>query len=213
MAKESSRKDGWKAKRWYNVLAPEMFDRTNIGKTPADEPEKLIGRSIETTLGDLTNDWSKQKTKIIFKVSDVGTDNAYTKFIGHEMARDYMRSLIKRGTSKIDANVIATTKDGYKLKVKPSCFTIKRVRHQQIMAIRQIIHDVVTSRAEKLDFSQFIQEIVLGKVASDIYKGAKCICPIRKVEIGKTEVVFEPEGIIRTIDVQPPEEAVAANEH
>ncbi|MCD5409534.1 MAG: 30S ribosomal protein S3ae [Methanocellales archaeon] len=209
MAKKSSRKDGWKAKRWYNVLAPEMFNRANIGKTPADEPEKLIGRVIETSLSDLTNDGSKQNTKIIFKISDVVAGDAHTKFIGHEMAQDYMRSLIKRGTSKIDANVIATTKDGYKLKVKPSCFTIKRVRHPQIRTIRQRMHDTVTSRAEKLDFSQFIQEIVLGKVASDIYKGAKDICPIRKAEIGKTEMIFGPDEAAKTIGAQPQEEAVA----
>ncbi|ATZ60635.1 MAG: 30S ribosomal protein S3ae [Methanosarcinales archaeon Met12] len=210
MAKKSSGKDGWKAKRWYNVLAPDMFNRANIGKTPADEPEKLIGRVIETSLSDLTNDWSKQNTKIIFKISDVGADNAHTKFIRHEMARDYMRSLIKRGTSKIDANITATTTDGYKLKVKPSCFTIKRVLHPQIRTIRQRMHDVVTSRAEKLDFGQFVHEIVLGKVASDIYKGAKDIYPIRKAEVGKTEVIFEPDMTAKTIDAQPQEEAVAA---
>ncbi|MFW5918008.1 MAG: 30S ribosomal protein S3ae, partial [Haloferacaceae archaeon] len=43
-------------KRWYTVLAPEEFGREELGTTPADEPEQVLGRTIETTLGDLRND-------------------------------------------------------------------------------------------------------------------------------------------------------------
>lgn len=47
-------KDKWKSKVWYPVIAPDMFNRVQIGETLADEPEKLIGRTIEVTLQDLT---------------------------------------------------------------------------------------------------------------------------------------------------------------
>ncbi|UZE91763.1 MAG: 30S ribosomal protein S3ae [Methanosarcinales archaeon] len=184
-----ARKEGWKAKSWYDILAPEMFGSVNIGQTPVDDSKKLIGRTIESTLGDLTNDWSKQKVKMLFKVHDVAGKNAHTHFIGHRMAHDYMRSLIKRKTSKTDTNITAVTKDGYRMKVKPACFTVKQAHHPQIKAIRQVMHDIVIERAEKLNFSQFVQEIVLGKIASDIYKQVKSIYPLRRVEIVKTEVI------------------------
>ena len=191
-----TKKEGWKAKNWYNVIAPEMFGRASIGETPADEPEKLIGRVMETTLGDMIDDWSKQNTKMLFEIYDIGGDGAHTMFIGHEMTHDYMRSLVKRRTSKIDANILATTQNGYKVRVKPSCFTVRRARHPQIKTIRQMMHDIVISRAKKLDFVAFIQEIVLGKIASDIYKEAKDIYPLRRVEIGKTEVVYRPNEVV-----------------
>jgi len=47
-------------KRWYTVLAPEQFDRQELGETPADEPEKVYDRTIETTLGDLNNNASEK---------------------------------------------------------------------------------------------------------------------------------------------------------
>ena len=46
-------------KQWYEVLAPEQFDREKLGETPADETEKVLGRTIETTLGDIRNDASE----------------------------------------------------------------------------------------------------------------------------------------------------------
>jgi small subunit ribosomal protein S3Ae len=200
-----TKKEGWKSKKWYNVIAPEMFGHTNIGETPADEPENLIGKVMDTTLGDMIDDWSKKNTKMLFKIYEVDENGAQTRFIGHEMARDYMRSLVKRRTSKIDANILATTPNGYKVRIKPSCFTVRRARRTQIKTIRKIMHDIVTSRAKKLDFAAFIQEVVLGKISSDIYKEAKEIYPLRRVEIRKTEVVYRPKEVLKIEGVKATE--------
>ncbi|HIH36797.1 MAG TPA: 30S ribosomal protein S3ae [Methanocellales archaeon] len=201
MAKRS-KKEGWKAKKWYNVLAPEMFGHATIGETPTDEPKKLIGKIMTTTLGEMTDDWSKKNINMLFKIYEVDANGAQTIFIGHEMARDYMRSLVKRRTSKIDANIIATTPDGYKVRVKPSCFTVRRASHPQIKTIRQMMHDIVTYRAKELDFTAFIQEIVLGKISSDIYKVAKDIYPLRRVEVRKTEIVYRPKEVVKIEETQ-----------
>ena len=55
-------------KQWYNILAPEQFDRVKLGTTPADNPEKLIGRTIETTLGAISGNPNQNHIKLKFKV-------------------------------------------------------------------------------------------------------------------------------------------------
>lgn len=55
-------KDKWKMKEWYIVYAPDFFGSKEIGLTPADDPEKVIGRVIETTLKDLTAATSPRAT-------------------------------------------------------------------------------------------------------------------------------------------------------
>jgi small subunit ribosomal protein S3Ae len=184
--------EGWKAKQWYNLVAPDMFGKTSIGETVAEEPEKLIGRVVEITLGELTNDLSKQNTKLILKIDRVGGDSAYTKFIGHQLTQDYLRSLVKRQTSSVETNISVTTKDGYTIRVKPSCFTIKRARANQVKAIRQIMNKVIAEKAKELDLSQFIQEVVTGKLSANIYHDVKPIYPLRRVEVRKTEIEAEP---------------------
>ncbi len=94
-------KDKWKMKEWYIVYAPEFFGSKEIGLTPADDPEKVIGRVIETTLKDLTGDFTKGHVKLYFQVYDVKGQNAYTKFKGHTLARSYIRSLVRRRTTRL----------------------------------------------------------------------------------------------------------------
>ncbi len=193
MARKAGKKvDAFRAKNWYQVIAPVEFNRANIGETLADEPEKMIGRIMDSTLGDVTGDWTKQNIKMIFRIDEIGGNNAYTSYLGHELTRDYMRSLVKRRTSKIDANLVVTTKDGYKVRVKPIVLTVKRARTSQIESIRQIMLTVVAKRGSELGFTEFVNEVVTGKVASEIYKNTKNIYPLRRVEIGKSELVFKP---------------------
>jgi small subunit ribosomal protein S3Ae len=187
--------EGWKAKSWYNLVAPDMFGKTNIGETVADVPEKLIGRIVEITLGELTNDLSKQNTKLILKIDRVGGDSAYTKYMGHQLTQDYLRSLVKRQTSAVETNISVTTKDGYTLRVKPSCFTIKRARANQVKAIRSIMNNVIAAKAKELDMQQFVQDVVTGKLSASIYHDVKPVYPLRRVEVRKTEIEAEPGAV------------------
>lgn len=188
ITKTKTKTEGWKAKQWYNIIAPEMFEKANIGETIASDPEKLIGRNIEVTLGELTNDYSKQNTMLILKIDSVGGDSAYTKYMGHHLTQDYLRSLVKRDASSIETNVLATTMDGYSIRVKPSCFTIKRARENQIKAIRLIMNTVIENRAKELNMEQFVYDAITGKLSANIYHEVKPIYPLRRVEIRKTEV-------------------------
>ncbi|MGB3906853.1 MAG: 30S ribosomal protein S3ae [Methanomethylovorans sp.] len=192
MARKVQKKlDKWKSKSWYNIETPEFIGRNNIGTTLAEEPEQLIGRIVEATVGDLTNDFSKHNTKLKFRINDVNGDVAQTRFIGHEITTDYLRSIVKRQTSRIDTNLKITTKDGYTVRVKPICFTVKRARTSQIEGIREVMDNTVKERAKELNFEQFVEEAIMGKLSATIYRNAKNIYPLRRVEIRKTEV----EGI------------------
>jgi len=44
--KKSKTTDKWKKKAWYTIIAPEEFERRELGETIAEKPETLIGRLI-----------------------------------------------------------------------------------------------------------------------------------------------------------------------
>lgn len=186
--------DSWKSKEWYNIEAPSYLNRAQIGTTMASDPSLLMGRKIETTVGELTNDMTKNNTKVLLRVNNVVGDTAHTTLIGHELTTDYIRSIVKRQTSRIDANVDVRTKDGYIIRVKPTCFTIKRARSSQMKAIRELMINIVKRRAAESDFETFMQEAILGRLSANIYRQAKFIYPLRRVEIRKTEVSAAPKS-------------------
>jgi small subunit ribosomal protein S3Ae len=184
--------DGWKSKEWYNIEAPVYLNRAVVGNTMAGDPALLLGRNVETTVGELTNDMTKNNTKVVLRISNVVGDTATTDLMGHELTTDYIRSIVKRQTSRIDANVEVKTKDGYIIRVKPTCFTIKRARSSQMKAIRELMVEIVKRRAAESDFETFMQEAILGRLSAAIYRQAKFIYPLRRVEIRKTEVEKMP---------------------
>ncbi len=196
-------------KRWYTVMAPEMFDRAELGETPADEPEKVYDRTIQTTLGELQNDPSENNTKLTFQITDVGSDTAYTEFVKHELTRDYLRSLTRRGTSKVDAFVTVLTTDDYRVQVQPVAYTTKSADHSQERAIRKTMVDLVEDAAAERTFEGLIESIVEGRLSSAIYNEAKTIYPLRRVEIQKTRLEARPEEVAAeeeaTVDVEEEE--------
>src|SRR4030067_603068 len=103
-------KDKWRAKEWYKVFAPEMFSKMQLGETPADSPEGVIGRITEATVQDLTGDFSKMHIKIKFKVIEVKGLDAHTIFYGHDLTSDYVRRLTRRKRTKTDSVVDVSTK-------------------------------------------------------------------------------------------------------
>jgi small subunit ribosomal protein S3Ae len=185
-------KDKWRDKKWYKVLSPPYFGGVELGTVPADDPSKLVGRIVEGTLYDITNDFAHQYLKLYFRVEDVEGKTARTVFKGHEYSRDFLRSLVRRRTTRVDGIFNVTTKDNYGLTLAVSVFTLSRIKTSQEQDIRMIMHKIVKEKASTLTFDQFVQELVLGKIASDIYNQAKKISPLRHVGVRKSKLTVQP---------------------
>lgn len=184
-------RDKWRGKSWYMVMAPPYFGSVELGGIPADEPEKLVGRVIDSTLYDITGDFAHQYLKMYFQINEIEGKNARTIFKGHEYSRDYLRSLVRRRTTKVDGQFAVTLKDGYNLRVCISGFTLSRVKTSQEKIIRAIMKKIIKEKAANLTIDQFAQEMVLGKIASDIYNEAKKIAPLRHVGVRNSKLVMQ----------------------
>ncbi len=185
-------KDKWRGKAWYTVVSPPYFGGVELGAIPADDPSKLVGRIVDATLYDITNDFAHQYLKMYFRVTDVEGKTARTIFRGHEYSRDYLRSLVRRRTTRVDGIFGVTTTDGYGLRMAVSVFTLTRIKTSQEQEIRAVMRKNVEEKASSLTFDQFVQELVLGKIASEIYNEAKKIAPLRHVGIRKSKLTLQP---------------------
>jgi small subunit ribosomal protein S3Ae len=185
-------RDKWRGKAWYMVVAPPFFGNVELGTVPAEEQERLIGRVVEATLYDITGDFSHQYLKMFFQINRMEGKTAHTLFKGHEYSRDYLRSLVRRRTTKVDGLFNLTTKDGYNLRVSVSALTLSRIRTSQEKIIRNMMNKTINEKAALLTLDQFVQEMVLGKIASDVYNEAKKVAPLRHVGIRKSKLVAQP---------------------
>lgn len=179
-------------KELYTLVAPTYFDEVVLGYTPAKDPESVIGRTVEITLADITNDYSLMHIKLKFKAYEVIGNKANTKFIGSDFTRDYLRSLVRRSTTRVDGIFNIDTKDGFMLRITSLVFTESRIADRHKYAIRKIMREILEEEATSLDFSQFVLDIIQGKIATKIYRKSKKLVPVRKAEILKTKLITEP---------------------
>jgi small subunit ribosomal protein S3Ae len=191
-------RDKWRLKEWYDVYSPSYFGELVVASVPVEDPGSLIGRVVETTLYDITNDFAHQSIKLYFLIVNSKDHRAETILKSHEYATDYLRSLVRRGSTRMDGIFKVKTKDQFSTRISVVAFTRDRIKASQEYAIRQIMKQIVEERATNLTYEQVLHEAVLGKLGSDIYNLAKKIAPLRHVGVRKSKLLSIPPGVVVT---------------
>ncbi len=124
-------RDKWRSKEWYDVYSPSYFGELVVASIPVEEPGALIGRVVETTLYDITNDFAHQSIKLYFLVVNSKEQRAETILKSHEYATDYLRSLVRRGSTRMDGIFNAKTKDQFTTRISVVAFTRDRIKAYQ----------------------------------------------------------------------------------
>ena len=205
-----TRKKMAKGKIWFKILAPAIFNKTEIGETVAIEPESLKNRVVGTQYSILTGDVTKGQTKVKLRITNVEGDHANTEIIGYEMSKSAPQRFIRRRASKMDEVVDMKIKDKF-VRLKAVAITIKKANSSQRTAIRKVIKAEVLRNLREFSFEQLIIELASGKPQKMIQKRIKLIYPVKFFEIRKLEIL--PEKKIRAdIEKQKIEEVIRIKE-
>jgi small subunit ribosomal protein S3Ae len=191
-------RDKWRLKEWYDVYSPPYFGENMVASIPCEVPSAIVGRVVETTLYDITNDFAHQSIKLYFLVVNAKDHRADTILKSHEYATDYLRSLVRRGSTRLDGIFNATTKDQFSSRISVVAFTRDRINASQEHGVRSVMRQIVDEKATSLNYDQLSQEVVLGKLGSDIYNLSKKIAPLRHVGVRKSKLLSIPAGVMAT---------------
>lgn len=203
MSKSSRRKirDKWRLKEWYSIYTPSYFGELNVANIPCSDPSMLIGRVVDNTLYDITGDFSHQSIKLHFLIVRVEGNKAITILKGHEYSADYLRSLVRRGTGRIDSIDSVKTKDDFTTRISTVAFTRTRIKKSQEFAVRAVMRNIIEEKAKTLNYEQLCHEMILGSAAkagvgSDIYNLARKVVPLRHVGIRKSKLISFPAKLM-----------------
>ena len=202
MARRKTRvKDKWREKRWITVLAPDSFNNVPVAYIPITDDENAVGRVIDVTLFDiLKGDQSQHQYKIYFQIDKVQGDRATTIFKKYEYAKEFLRSMIRRGSSKINLVIDAKTKDGYIFRLKVLILTHRQLNTSRQNALRLIAQDVIQKTVPQMTIDQFVQATCYGKINSDIMAAAKKLIRVRHVGFEKVKLVRTAEKEIALLE-------------
>ena len=191
MARRKGRiKDKWREKRWVTVNAPDSFNNIPIAYVPITDDENASGRVIEITLFDiLKGDPSQHQYKLYFQLHKVEGEIATTIFKRFEYSKEFLRSLVRRGSSKINFIIDIKTKDGYVFRVKVLALTHRPLNTSRQHALRIIARDVINKTVPEMTIDQFVQATCYSKINSDIMAAFKRVIKVRHVGLEKVKLI------------------------
>ena len=195
MARRKGRvKDKWREKRWVTVNAPDSFNNVPIAYVPITDDKNAEDRVLEVTLYDiLKGDPSQHQYKIYFQINKVDGDKATTIFKRFEYSKEFLRSLVRRGSSKINFVIDIKTKDGYVFRIKVIALTHRQLNTSRKHALRLIARDVINKTVPDMTIEQFVQATCYSKINSDIMAAFKKVIRVRHVGLEKVKLIRTAE--------------------
>jgi small subunit ribosomal protein S3Ae len=204
-------RDKWRDKQWVIVNKPSGFDpQMPINYIPVTDPTQIKGRTIENTLHDMmkgnpAQSMDQHQIKIFIQIDKITDGVATTIFKGHEYAKEFLRSLIRRGSSMVTFTDDYTTLDGHTFRVAMIAFTHRRVNSSKKHEIRLIGQRILSQSIPQMTVDQFIQEITgsrgedipretNSKLGANVLNEVKKITAIRHLGIRKTKLVSTAES-------------------
>ncbi|MFA5049621.1 MAG: hypothetical protein WC501_01300 [Candidatus Micrarchaeia archaeon] len=194
MAAKSKKKivDKWKLKKWYDIIAPAMFQNKVIGEAVAIDENSMMNRIIEVGSGELgigaeEGRRSFSTIKVKLRVIEVKGKQAHTKYIGHQTLQSYLKTLARRGRSVMDVVLDVETKDGEKFRFKTIIISANTLSQNTKKNLRHAAKEAILEAVPQLTAEEVIMETLNGKLSGKVYSKIKQITRIMKVEIKKLE--------------------------
>ena len=187
-------KDKWKEKRWVTVMAPDSFNNIPVAYVPITSDKTAVGRVVEATLFDiLKGDPSQHQYKLFFQINKVTEEKATTVFKRYEYAKEFLRSLIRRGSSRINFVIDAKTKDGYVFRIKILTLSHRELNTSRKHALRLEAKKQIERIVPQMTIDEFVQAACYGKINSDIMAATKKIIRVRHVGLEKVRLLRTSE--------------------
>nr|AIF14459.1 ribosomal protein S3Ae (RP-S3Ae, RPS3A) [uncultured marine thaumarchaeote KM3_67_B11] len=187
-------KDKWKEKRWVTVLAPDSFNNVPVAYVPITSAKTAVGRVVEATLFDiLKGDPSQHQYKLFFQINKVTEEKATTIFKRYEYAKEFLRSLIRRGSSRINFVIDTKTKDGYIFRIKILTLSHRELNTSRKHALRLEAKKQIERIVPQMTIDEFVQAACYGKINSDIMAATKKIIRVRHVGLEKVKLLRTSE--------------------
>ncbi|MAF89579.1 MAG: hypothetical protein CL963_03680 [Euryarchaeota archaeon] len=185
--------DKWKSKKWYSVIAPDIFKNVILGDTVAANSRIIPGRIVEANLSDVVAGYDSRRPtkKLRFKIKDVQGEKANTLFLGHRLHNEFERGLARKNSSKVYSNDVLSTSDGKKIRLKGVLVTTSPVNQAIKQDMRVKYQEIIKKEASSKKRDEFIHFILSGKLSGKLRSEIKSIASLKHALIQKTELIAE----------------------
>jgi len=190
--REEKSQKKWKGKDWFVILAPKMFNEIILAETPTTDPAALVGRNLEIGASEILGQPGKYYMKLFFKITDVDSKNAYTRFNGYSTTREYLYRVVRKRNQKVESTDTFDTRDGWKLQITSIAILNRNTDSEIQKKVRVAMVNHISEAARKSGADDLVKRIIEGSLQREVRKLGSKIYPVRFCEVSKIEVAKAP---------------------
>ena len=189
-------------KKWYTILAPDIFNKIPIGETIVSDPELIVDRQVQVNLMNLTRDVRQQNINVKFEVTKISNKDAETDMIGYEIAPSSIKRMIGRKITRIDESFVVFTSDKKKIRIKPLVITRAKLKKSVEGDMRKVIKSFVKDEIKKTTYNAFIKDLISNKFQKSLAVIINKIHPVRITTIRSMHIEKSPKKKDKAAEVE-----------
>lgn len=190
-------------KGWAKVVALKPFNEQFIGEAFVANEQDAIGRKINISLMNLTNDPKRQNININFEITKKHADGFGAEITGYSLVSSSIKRFIRRNCNRIDGSYLFKTADNKKVRIKPLILTRSLAKGSVLRAIRKAAREFLSDAIGKSTYEKFINDVLHYNVQKNLKSHIKKIYPLRICEIKVIKV--EKERKSKGLEEKAPE--------
>ncbi len=175
-------------KKWFTVLAPEVFGKNELVEITAYEPEEIKGRPVELNFAQISGNPKDQSKKIVLKLTETQGDRALTEPWRFYLQDSFIGRTGRRFKEKFHYVIIAAAKDKKNVVAKFYVMASKKLHHSARADIIRLIDRKAKEFLANIDAFHIFRQDVMENLASELRKEIRKIYPVDKVFVWKVAV-------------------------
>jgi small subunit ribosomal protein S3Ae len=175
-------------KRWFTILAPELFGKREIADAPAIAAENLVGRYAEANGQMLTGTPRDSSRKYKLKIVEAIGDKVRTEAEGYYMAESFVQRTARRFKERFILVMTCATKDDKKATVKFYFLSLKKLHHSERGAILAKTREFVASEIKTSEAAKLFDPNTIENLAANLKKATADIYSIDKIMVTRLSI-------------------------
>jgi len=171
------------------IKAPEYMNSISLGKTDVTDLNLLVGRTTKLNMMYVSGNVKNQNIRLVFKIVEVSSGLAKTEVCGYYQIPYYLSRFVKAGSDLVEDSFVTESSDGKKVRVQPFIVTKSNASSMIGVAIRALVREVIAKDIASRSYSEFISQVISGKVQIAYRNEVKKIFPLKAFEFREVELV------------------------
>ena len=170
-------------KKWIKITALRPFNDQYIGETLSPDAESAIGKRINMSLMNLTNDPKRQNIRILFEITKTYKDGVAAEMIGYSLVASSIKRFVRRNYNRIDESYTLNTKDNKKVIIKPILLTRGLTKGSVSKTIRKLTKEFLSGAVSKLSYEELTSALLHYNIQKELRNHIKKTYPLKVCEI------------------------------